>query len=82
MTAETNEQTASDVALAMSADTLENDIIEIINMHIKVYGLHPQEAARTLASMIPEILEHLAWQPQSVQAAISSAKETLMHLAS
>lgn len=55
---------------------LEKEIQDVINRH----GIHPQIVALSLAEMIASLLSTLAWQPQNVQAAMVSAKETVRHL--
>lgn len=59
---------------------LEQDLQDTINDHFENHEAHPQQVAKVLAEMIPSLLNHLAWKPQNVLAAIASAEETKRHL--
>lgn len=66
---------------------LEQELIEVINRHIRASRaerepLNPQVASHVLAIMATDVLKALAWQPQHVQAADRCLREAIKHLRS
>lgn len=51
----------------MRDEQLENDLIQVINKHIKQRQVHPQTVSHTLTLMAMDTLEFLAWLPQNLQ---------------
>jgi hypothetical protein len=60
-------------------ETLESELIDVINKHIKERQLHPQEAAETMTWMAIDMIDHIAWLPIYLQWAKTSLQEALLH---
>lgn len=53
----------------MRNEALENDLIAVINQHIKEHQLDPQTASHTLTLMAIDTLDAISWHPQNLQCA-------------
>lgn len=64
-----------------SRNALYDEMLAVINRHIKEARLQPQHAAHVLVLMAGECLSHLAWMPPHVDAASDCVEEAERHLA-